>query len=347
MPIQPNFLERTAFFTLNAAPGPMLDLAGLLAYKAVNTAVELQLFTALVAQPASAAELAQRLEADERGIHALLRALLAIGYVVEENGRYRNSPMTDKWFVQSGVLDMNAALSVFNVFLHELWPYAADVVRTGERPFDFYEFVYSDPELAHNFQQMMVGNANVAGAEVLKKLTVPDGAARLLDVGGGHGVFSVMLANAYPQLQATIMDTAMALETAKQHISQHKLNGRIQLQPGDMWQMDWGEPYDLILLFNMVHHYDLATNRKLLQKAHAALKPGGQVAIFDQIEGSVFGSASNGIVQMLAFMFYLFANGRIFSADELTGLLMETGFKKHQITKMRQSPGSSLITATK
>lgn len=26
MPIQPNFLERTAFFTLNAAPGPMLDL---------------------------------------------------------------------------------------------------------------------------------------------------------------------------------------------------------------------------------------------------------------------------------------------------------------------------------
>lgn len=30
MPIQPNFLERTAFFTLNAAPGPMLDLAGAL-----------------------------------------------------------------------------------------------------------------------------------------------------------------------------------------------------------------------------------------------------------------------------------------------------------------------------
>ncbi len=347
MPIQPNFLERTAFFTLNAAPGPMLDLAGLLAYKAVNTAVELHLFTALVAQPASAAELAQRLEADERGVRALLRALLAIGYVVEENGRYHNSPMTDKWFVQSGVLDMNAALSVFNVFLHELWPHAAEVVRTGERPFNFYEFVYSDPELAHNFQQMMVGNANVVGAEVLKKLTVPAGVARLLDVGGGHGVFSVMLANAQPHLQATILDTAVALETAKHHISQHNLNGRIHLLPGDMWQMDWGEPYDLILLFNMVHHYDLDTNRKLLQKAYAALKPGGQVAIFDQIEGSVFGSGSNGIVQMLAFMFYLFANGRVYAADELMALLAEVGFKNQQITKMRLSPGSSLITAVK
>jgi hypothetical protein len=32
MPIQPNFLERTAFFTLNAEPAPMLDLAGALLF---------------------------------------------------------------------------------------------------------------------------------------------------------------------------------------------------------------------------------------------------------------------------------------------------------------------------
>jgi cyclopropane fatty-acyl-phospholipid synthase-like methyltransferase len=255
--------------------------------------------------------------------------------------------MTDKWFVQSGVLDMNAALHVFDVFLRDLWPHAAEVVRTGERPFNFYEFVYSDPELAHDFQQLMVGNANVAGAEVLKKLAVPSGAARLLDVGGGHGVFSVMLAQAHAQLEATILDDEVALQTAKQHISKNNLNGRVHLMPGDMWQMAWGEPYDLILLFNMVHHFDADINRKLLQRAHAALKPGGQVAVFDQIEGSVFGGASNGIVQVVAFMYYLFADGRIYSADELIGLLTDTGFKQSQVTKLRQAPGSSLITAVK
>lgn len=51
MPIQPNFLERTAFFTLNAAPVPMLDLAGALAFQAVNTAVHLNLFAALQERP--------------------------------------------------------------------------------------------------------------------------------------------------------------------------------------------------------------------------------------------------------------------------------------------------------
>lgn len=347
MPIQPNFLERVAFFTLNAAPAPMLDLMGMLGYQAVSTAVQLNIFTALAERPSTITELTQRLAADERGVRSLLRALAAIGYVEEQNGRFHNSPMTTKWFVQSGVLDMNAALHVFDVFLRDLWPHAAEVVRTGKRPFDFYQFVYSDPELAHNFQQLLVGNANVAGAEVLKKLAVPKGGARVLDVGGGHGVFSVLLANAHPHLQATVMDKEVALQTAKQHISKNNLNGRVHPMPGDMWQLHWGEPYDLILLFNMVHHYDVDINRKLLQKAYDALKPGGQVAIFDQIEGSVFGGGSNGIVQLVAFMYYLFANGRIYSAEEMTGLLTEVGFTNPQITKIRQAPGCSLITAVR
>jgi hypothetical protein len=69
------------------------------------------------------------------------------------------------------------------------------------------------------------------------------------------------------------------------------------------------------------------------------------IRVSGRSEGNVYGSASNAIVQLLALMFYLFADGRVYSADELKGLLAETGFKQPQVTKMRQSPGSSLITA--
>jgi len=74
MPIQPNFLERTAFFTLNAAPAPMLDLAGALAFQAVNTAVRLNLFTTLQERPSTPTELAQSLNCQERGLEKLLAA---------------------------------------------------------------------------------------------------------------------------------------------------------------------------------------------------------------------------------------------------------------------------------
>ncbi len=346
MPIRPNFLERTAFFRLNAAPAPMLDLVGMLAYQAVSTAVRLNIFRALAERPSTPTELAQRLTAEERGIQSLLCALQAIGYVVERDGRFYNSPMTDKWFGQSDIMNIGTGFHVWDVFVCELWPHSVDIIQGGKRPFNFYEFIYSDPDLAHSFQHMMEGNAYIVGAELLKKLTLPP-AAQVLDVGGGHGVVSMVLANAHPQLQATILDAEAALQTAKPYIGKHGLNGRIHLKAGDMWQMNWGESYDLILLINMVHHFDLDSNRQLIQKAHAALKSGGQIAIFDQIEGSVFGSASNAIVQLLALMFYLFADGRVYSVEEMTGLLGETGFGQVQVTKIRQAPGSSLITAVR
>ena len=111
MPIQPNVLERTAFFTLNAAPGPMLDLGGLLGYLAFSTAVQLDLFRLLEDRPASATDLARRLDAQERGLDRLLQALDALGYVQQQNGHYVNTDMTRKWFLQGAGLDMVSAVT--------------------------------------------------------------------------------------------------------------------------------------------------------------------------------------------------------------------------------------------
>jgi cyclopropane fatty-acyl-phospholipid synthase-like methyltransferase len=114
-----------------------------------------------------------------------------------------------------------------------------------------------------------------------------------------------------------------------------------------LWSAAWGTEWDGILLFNLLHHYDLETNHKLLQKAHAALKPGGKVAIFDQVAGKQFGTATNAIVQLVGLMYYLFADGRIFTRAELTTLLDQTGFQNIQFYPMRQAPGSSLLVAEK
>jgi hypothetical protein len=41
-----------------------------------------------------------------------------------------------------------------------------------------------------------------------------------------------------------------------------------------MW-VDFGSGYDVVLIPNFLHHFDAATNEKLLGKVHAALAPGG------------------------------------------------------------------------
>jgi len=347
MPIQPNFLERFAFFTLNAAPTPMLDLAGALGYQALSTAVRLNLFNTLQERPSTLQELTQTLNCQERGLKHLLNALDGIGYVVQKNGRYHNTAMTEKWFTDGMMLDLNNAITCWDAFLRDLWPHAPEVIQSGERPYNFYNYTDSQPGLTHAHQQMMFGNANLNAPDVAKRVKLPAGPMRLLDVGGGHGAYTIHFCQAYPNLQATILDSASALKTAKQHVEAARLDGRIQLQPADIWQIDWGQDYDLILLFNFIHHYDQETNVKLLHKVYEALKPGGQVAIFDQVESKQLGSAISSLLQLISLMYYLFADGRIFSRDEMNQMLGAAHFSNVQIFTTPKWAGQSLVTAVK
>ncbi|MAU02187.1 MAG: hypothetical protein CL608_34045 [Anaerolineaceae bacterium] len=347
MPIQPNFLERFAFFTLNAAPTPMLDLAGALGYQALSTAVRLNLFNTLQERPSTLPELVQTLNCQERGLKHLLSALAGIGYVVAKNGRYHNTTMTEKWFTDGTMLDLNNAVTCWDAFLRDLWPHAPEVIQSGERPYNFYDYTANQPGLSHAHQQMMFGNANLNAPDVTSRVKLPAGPTRLLDVGGGHGAYTIHFCQEHPNLQATILDSAIALETAQQHVDAAGLDGRVQLQPADIWQIDWGQEYDLILLFNFIHHYDQETNVKLLHKAHAALKPGGQVAIFDQLESKQFGSAISGLLQLISLMYYLFADGRIFSRDEMRQMLGTANFSNIQFFTTPKWAGQSLVTAVK
>src|SRR5262249_11572685 len=45
----------------------------------------------------------------------------------------------------------------------------------------------------------------------------------------------------------------------------------------------WGEPYEVVLLTNFLHHFDLPTCEKVAAKAYAALAPGGRALTLDFI----------------------------------------------------------------
>lgn len=347
MPIKPNFVERMALYTLNAAPGTVLDLAGLFAYQAVATANELDLFQTLAKQAYSSQELANHLQLQERGLLTLLDALETLGYVEVQNGRFRNSKMAQKWFIEDENYDAAAMLHFWNAASRELSPHMAEVIRSGERPFDFYNWVEADPVLSDAYQRMLMMNAKMAGTSVVQHLTLPDGVGHLLDVGGGHGTYTALMCQKYPQLQGTILDSYAGLETGRKTVEKHNLQARVTFQNGDMFEAEWGDGFDMILLFNVLHQFDLETGISLLKKAHQALKPGGKVAVLDQITGKIPGAATNTIIRLVALQYYLFADGRVFSRDDLAMMADNAGFTSVQFHNLTRLPGNSLMIAVR
>jgi 2-polyprenyl-3-methyl-5-hydroxy-6-metoxy-1,4-benzoquinol methylase len=347
MPIQPNFLERTAF-SLNLVPGVLLDVGGALAFQTLALAAQMGVFAVLAERPLTPTELAQKLHTHERGTESLLLALAVIGYVVEQDGRYHNSPLVTKWVLAADGFNLDAALTFWTAVFHDLSPHALEVMQTGERPYgNIYQWLESKPHISHAFQQQLMAGVSFTGPDVVKKLSLPETAAWVLDVGGGHGLFSIMLCEQHPHLQASVLDTATALQTAAINIAQHNLGERVHLHRGDLWQAEWGDGYDAILLFNLIHHYDEAQNVELLRRCAAALKPGGQVAILDQIAGKVPGNVANAVIRLIALHYFLLADGRVYSHDDIQSWLQQTGFTDPQFHRMSKAPGTSLMVARK
>ena len=65
------------------------------------------------------------------------------------------------------------------------------------------------------------------------------------------------------------------LEVAKENAGKAGVADRYSTIPGSAFDVDFGSGYNIVLIPNFLHHFDPATNEKLLRKVHAALAPEG------------------------------------------------------------------------
>ncbi|MBI3737818.1 MAG: methyltransferase domain-containing protein [Chloroflexi bacterium] len=348
MPLLPNFLERFLFITLNAAPAPAFEIFSAISFRVVLAAIRLGVFDALAAQPQTLSEIARATNSSERGIAILLDALVTIGYVTRTGDRYALSRMTQKWLTRgAGKASVAPAFRFFGTLLTENFETLEETIRAGKTGQDLYAALENQPELSRDFQDWMVAIANTINSEVLSKLKILPHARRVLDIGGGHGWYSIALCQKYPYLNATIFDFPQPLTSARANIAAEKMETRIQTRTGDFLRDDFGAGYDVALVFNIVHGLSAEQNRDLLRRAHAALNRGGVIAIIEQMATNVPSPIGRAINAMLHLSFFHLIGGGIYSFDDLAAWLTATGFSNVRRSDFLRAPGSSLVTATK
>lgn len=346
MPLAPNLIERTVFLTLNQAPGPILDLWSGAAFHTVLAAIRLNLFETLHERPQSAEGVAQQLQINPQGARLLLEALEALGYVTRRGDAYANSAMTSKWFINTGVLNMSAFYQYWGVLIEHFLPKLTESIRSGAPPVNLYEWIEDQPEASRYFQEGMIAITRFVEKDVLRKITLPTTAKRLLDLGGGHGAYSIALCQKYPQLTAVIFDGAQALTTGQAAIAGAGLTARITPQIGNFVTDPLASGYDVVLFFNIIHGFTPEQNIALLCKIKDTLNPGGQVIVLDQIPGVSPLPLQETIVRLLSLSFYHLLGGRVYSAAEIKGWLQDAGFAQVQRRNIPKA-GSALLIGRK
>src|SRR6266700_4198426 len=205
MPLRLTLLERV-LARLNLLPVPLFDipLAPGIA-RVLVVSCELGVFDALNERPLTLEALAERLHSNPQGLQFLLQLLVSAGYLRQRSGLYRNSRMAKRWLTSSSPVSI-APYIIHSPDIVAIWDHLPQVVRENRQVMRMpYDEDASQPE-------MRASLALALGGEIVNRVRLPRGAARLLDVGGSHAAYSVLFCRKCPQLQATIVDLAPGIE---------------------------------------------------------------------------------------------------------------------------------------
>jgi hypothetical protein len=344
MPLAPNAVERLLFLTLNQAPGPVLDLWSGPAFRMVLAAIRLNVFETLATEPATADNLAQRLNANPRGMRILLETLVGLGYLTQRNGTFSLTQMTRKWLTDAGDINFSPFFQYWGIILEKFFPMLEESIRSGQPPVNFYEWIETQPETSRHFQEGMIAITRYVMDDVVKRISIPSGPRHLLDLGGGHAMYSIALCKKYPQLSAVILDGAQALSIGQETVTAEGMAERVTTREGSFLTDELGTGFDIVLLFNIVHGMRAEQNRALLRKVKSALKPGGQVIIMEQIAGMGLLPIQETTVRILGMSYFHLLGGQVYTFDDIEQWLTSSGFgniQRHNIFKA----GSPLIAA--
>lgn len=337
MPLQLKPDEHQAFFDTHQAPAPMLDLLGAAALRMAAVAARLGVFDALAGGPLSADDVAARAGTDPRGTGVLLDALHAHGYLDrDEDGggpvRYANGGVAAKWMVRAGGPSFADTIEFWDALLFTLWPSLERSLVEGKPPVDWYAWLEQNPRTLRTFQSMLGGMARARAPGIAQAAALPDGARRLLDVGGSHALYAVGFCQALPELRATVLDFPGAVSIGRENVRAEGMEDRIRFREADFIReplvADGEGAYDAVLLCRVVHGLDAEGNTALLRKAHDALAPGGRVIVVEEYDPGqhTAGSVNDAFMRMFSLNMYHLLGARMHTTDEISGWLADAGF---------------------
>lgn len=239
---------------------------------------DLDVFNRLSAAPLSAAETAERLGCDRRGMAVLLDALAGLGVLVKSDARYALPPAVAP-LVVDGPPPSVAAMLRHQANCLRRWARLPWVVQSG-RPADAGTSVRGPEADQQSFIGAMHDVSNAVAEPLVREIN-PGGFRCVLDVGGGSGTWTLAWLQAEPAARAILFDMPAVIPLACERLTRCGVADRVELVAGDFYTDPLPRGADLVWLSAIIHQNSPDENRALYRRAAEALRSGGQLLIRD------------------------------------------------------------------
>jgi len=340
--IPSNLVERLALW-MGKVPVPMLDaLFSILKSRSLMAGVRFGIFETLRHGPLTASEVAANCHLDAECTELLLRVLVIADYLEHQGNQYALSALSRKTMIAGAEHELFGYL-MWNYSQWEMVSHLDEMLLTG-RGIDFHETL-TDADAWANYQRAMMEVARFSAPIVADRVPVKTGARRLLDIAGSHGLFGAAICRKHPPMKSTVLDLPVAIDHARELARAEKIDDVVEHRAADILVADYGSDNDVVLVANILHHFDEATNIDILRRAYDSLTAQGTLAIWEIEAPEKDSKPTQG--DGAALYFRLTSNARCYHGSEYSRWLNRVGFTRVRAIRPTLSPGSVLVIGTR
>ncbi len=309
---------------------------------ALLAGMQLDLFTALKGGPMNTEQIADAIGVGSAKLKPLLYALVVAGLLNVEGELFSNTDAAGRFLVRgspSCVVDKHELLS-------DLWHATlktAESIRTGS------------PQAKHDYSSMSKNELEqfFRGQHPYAIGYGRDLAARydfspyrtLLDVGGGSGGLAMAVTEAFPNIQATVVELPTVTPITQHFIDEAGAGNRVKVVAADVIRDSIPGSYDVAVMTAFIQVLSPDDARRALKNVSKAMSPGGEIYIRGSgIIDDSRTSPSELVAHNLVFINF-YDEGQAYTEQEHKDWLEEAGFGGFKRTILPD--GGSIITARK
>jgi hypothetical protein len=324
---------------------PKRILATLQAYRdaaALNTAIELELFTRIAHGCDTASKIAGEIGIPARGVRLLCEYLAAIGLLEKEDEQLKLPADVALFLDRKSTAYLSHAIQTLHTpALLRSYERLTEAVRSGLGVEPGAAKVVSLPpwlEVASGITDQTAAAKAFADA-----VNLANGRPlKILDVGSQDGAFGIALAERYADSVIVALNSAAALPAAEENADVAKLGTRYQNIPGDPLQAPLGWDYDAVLMARSLYQFDQSQATSLLMRIQHALKKTGHLLILEFLseEDSEFLREFSGVrLNLLAAT----PRGDAYSKADLKGMIEASGYHDVETREIRAARATLFI----
>jgi 2-polyprenyl-3-methyl-5-hydroxy-6-metoxy-1,4-benzoquinol methylase len=300
------------------------DLA--LKVQVVRAALELEVIPAVAAGHRDAESIARATGCSQAGMRVLLDGLCVVGLLSWSDGAYSLTPTAEAYLVPGKpTYCAGRFLDVLRAGDH-----FTENIRTGQVLTDLASADAAGLWVGDAASQLLTWPDDLAAyrgrwsALGVTAASMPG--ARVLDVGCGPAIASLVLALDDPTASLTGIDRGPVIEVAGRVAEAMGVASRASFVAGDVTTLQRLDgPFDIVFLGYVLHFLDPIEIGSTLRQAHRLLAPSGRIVIREILPTpGVFDDPYPYLVAVL--LFNVARRGRVYTLEEYAAMLAEAGF---------------------